>query len=254
MKKLFYSLFLCLFFIVSCSDDDKEFFTRDADYDIRMQVMEYNYPNLQNMIYVIVGGNWHVEGYYYEPQIAYNISQGTLHISCGKLEYTKRPEGITNCGFTMPAPQVHLPANVSKIVVTRKEVEDVYLVEQVDNMITLTPQQTSFSEFEFLKYQSRPENTFVARFSEGIELHDQFFEFMTAAVSLTRYNYDSTIEPLWYVMKGYNNPMPLYRYENKDDYEKIIELFNIFCDEHSKTYAYLESWKGEMHEYTMSRQ
>lgn len=261
MKKLFYFLFVTSFFITSCSDD-KDFFTRDVEYSVHARVLEIRNPTLQNMIYVSVsGGDWHIKGYDYKPKLTQIISEGTLFINCGELEYTKYDErlawdyaatrtSVAPEGCYAMIPQIDFPSDISKIVISRKDAEDIYNIDRSGDQLTIIPQKKSFSEFNAYKYLTRPENSFSVYFPNDNELHDEFFQFISTSIPVTAYEYDSTIEPLWYMMASYyNTKSVIYQYQNEDDNKKIIRLFDEFCDEVSKNKvdfrAFFGDWTGE---------
>lgn len=273
MKKLFYFLFLTPFLFSACSDDEEDYFTRDVEYSVGIQVVEsYNQSATpQGFIYVhLSSNNWYIENYDCTPKISYRIDQSTLHIYLGELEYQKRtggyPEYYVDTRTSVAPeylwvyyPQIPFPSEISKIIVSRKEKQDIYHVEVSNDQLTIAPQQASFSHFDIIKYLKRPQNTFGVTFpySHPVSLYDGFFELVSATVPITIYEYDSSLQPIWYLMRAPSDIYRVFSYENEEDYKTIMKIFSDYCIEASKEKkyfnAYMEKWTGEQLRYNISK-
>jgi len=253
MKKLFYVLFLLPFITSACSnDDDPDEFTRDVDYEITAQIYEFGTTPPEPKITIHAGGDWYIEGYHYDPITSSHETDGILYINFGDLRYTKWYDWCGTRTSVMPdylANYIDLPNNVTKIVMTRKEIKDTYDIERSEGLIKVIPQQTSFSHFFEEEYLTRVQNSFGVLFAGNLELIDEFIQLISPSVPVTAYEYDPEIRSLWSMLNPVNKAK-VYRYENAADYERIVTLFKEFSKEKKSQnlknfYGVIENWTGD---------
>lgn len=248
MKNLFYLLPFVLL-LWSCSDDDND--TKDVDYTVIANLQEtYNNPATYDL-QLITGENWFFEDKLYSIIITHVEKEGnTLTVHLGNLEYLKNGHLVNTSSCFFPgyatAKPITLPKDVTRIVLKRKQKENIYNINIINELINVVPETTSFSQFAYNLYMPRPENIICVSLIKDENLTNKLVERLKQSVNVQEYNYDASIIPLWGIMNS--QYMRILKYEHENDYEKIIASFTEFAKENEslivgKSPIYLYDWK-----------